>query len=77
MMKALAPALLLLALAACAAPGSGSYSLGAGMASYDDLRRASDTCKERGGHIEPINKGGDPAQLSNYLCVIDKAKSAP
>jgi len=60
---------LLLLLSACAAPGS--YSLDRGAANYDDLQRASELCRQRGGHIEPTGQG-DPYQLSNYTCVIDK-----
>ena len=62
----------LLLLSACAVAPSSSYSLGSGIASYDDLRRATETCNARGGHIQPNNDGGDPADLSNYSCVIGK-----
>ena len=64
---------LLMLLAACAAPANDSYSLGRGIASYDELRRATETCQGRGGSIRPTNQG-DPAQLSNYTCVIGKGK---
>ena len=73
-MRALAPAILLL-LAACA-PAQTEYSLGRGTLSYDELRRATDDCKARGGRIEPAGEGGDPTQLSNYVCVIPKDKNA-
>ena len=71
MIRFLASAILLL-LSACGALPSASYTLGSGIASYDDLRRATDECTARGGHIEPKNDGGDPADLSNYTCVIPK-----
>lgn len=50
-----------------------SYSLGDGIVSYDDLRRAGDKCKEEGGVIRSKQDGGDPAQLSNYTCVIPRS----
>jgi hypothetical protein len=62
----------LLLLSACGALPSSSYSLGSGIASYDDLRRATETCNTRGGRIVPNDNGGDPADLSNYTCVIGK-----
>jgi len=71
MKQILATAALLL-LSACAAAPTNSYSLGSGIASYDDLRRATEQCNARGGRIVPQDNGGDPAQLSNYSCVIGK-----
>ena len=71
-MRRLVP-LMLLALGACASAPNDSYSLGRGIASYDDLRRATETCNTRGGVIQPKSQG-DPAQLSNYTCVITKGK---
>jgi len=61
-----------LALAACQAVSAQerSYSLGDGIVSYDDLRREGDKCKASGGTIRAKQDGGDPAQLSNYTCVI-------
>ncbi|HWT53145.1 MAG TPA: hypothetical protein VN113_13325 [Caulobacter sp.] len=50
-----------------------SYSLGDGVVSYDDLRRAGDKCKADGGVIQFKQDGGDPAQLSNYTCVVPRA----
>jgi len=72
MKQIIAPTMLLL-LSACAgvAPTS-SYSLGSGIASYDDLKRATEQCNTRGGRIVPKDDGGDPADLSNYTCVIGK-----
>jgi hypothetical protein len=67
-------------LAACAsgaAPAKTSYSLGRGVVSYDELRRASEQCVADGGKIEAKQDGGDPAQLSNYTCVISKGKQRP
>ncbi|KQV57119.1 MULTISPECIES: hypothetical protein [unclassified Caulobacter] len=61
-----------LALTACQAVSAQerSYSLGDGIVSYDDLRREGDKCKSSGGTIRAKQDGGDPAQLSNYTCVI-------
>jgi hypothetical protein len=66
----------LLALSACAEGGAGaqSYSLGRGVVNYDELRRAGDRCKADGGTLQAKQDGGDPAQLSNYTCVIPKGK---
>lgn len=64
-----------LALTACQAMTAPdrSYSLGDGVVSYDDLRRAGDKCKADGGVIQFKQDGGDPAQLSNYTCVVPRA----
>jgi hypothetical protein len=59
------------------APAKSSYSLGRGTVSYDQLRRDSDQCAADGGKIESKQDGGDPAQLSNYTCVISKGKQRP
>jgi hypothetical protein len=66
-------------LAGCAAasPLDRSYSLGRGVVSYDELRRAGDKCKADGGAIQAKQDGGDPAQLSNYTCVIPKGNERP
>ena len=68
---------ILTACASDAAPAKTSYSLGRGVVSYDELRRASDQCVVDGGKIEAKQDGGDPAQLSNYTCVISKGKQRP
>lgn len=77
MMRRLALAVLgltSLALTACAvAAQDRSYSLGDGVVSYDDLRREGDKCKASGGTIRAKQDGGDPAQLSNYTCVIPRS----
>jgi len=60
-------------LTACAVAATDkSYSLGDGTVSYDDLRREGDKCKASGGTIRAKQDGGDPAQLSNYTCVIPR-----
>ncbi len=55
-----------------AAPAKSSYSLGRGVVNYDELRRAGDTCKADGGILQAKQDGGDPAQLSNYTCLIPR-----
>jgi hypothetical protein len=62
---------LLLLLGACASPAYDSYSLGHGIATYDELRRRTEVCQARGGAIKPSGQG-DPYQLSNYTCVIPR-----
>jgi hypothetical protein len=66
-----------LALAGCATDEAASakttYSLGRGVVNYDELRRANAQCAADGGKIEAKQDGGDPAQLSNYTCVIPRA----
>jgi len=70
-MRGIIVALCFIVLGACAS-GS-SEPLGYGIASYDALRQANNACIERGGQIKP-RQGGDPAQLSDYACVIPGAK---
>ena len=65
-------ALPILLLAACGTVQTDSYSLGRGVATYDELARATATCRARGGTIRPPGNGGDPTQLSNYTCVIGR-----
>ena len=67
-------ALALLALSACGTPQTDSYALGRGVANYDELARATEDCRARGGTIKPPTNGGDPTQLSNYTCVIAKGE---
>ena len=63
---------ILLLLGACGTVQTDSYSLGRGVATYDELARATETCRARGGTIRPPSTGGDPTQLSNYTCVIGR-----
>ncbi|PVM88894.1 hypothetical protein DDF62_13300 [Caulobacter radicis] len=67
--------LVLMATGACASVAEDrSYSLGRGIVNYDELRRAGDKCQAEGGSLQAKMDGGDPAQLSNYTCVIPKVK---
>jgi len=59
-----------LALSACA---GGSYGLQEGDANYDAIKKASEDCKARGGHIQ-LKSGGDTTELSDYECKMDKGK---
>ena len=63
---------ILLMLAACGTVQTDSYALDRGVATYDELARATETCRARGGTIRPPSTGGDPTQLSNYTCVIGR-----
>ncbi len=67
--------LVLVSLGACASSevSDRSYSLGRGIVNYDELRRAGDKCKAEGGTLQAKMDGGDPAQLSNYTCLIPRA----
>jgi hypothetical protein len=58
-------------LAACST--ASTEPLGTGIASYDNLRSANTACAARGGLVKP-RPDGDPAQLSDYSCVIPGAK---
>jgi hypothetical protein len=66
--------LLALGLTACATTESGveTYTLGRGLVSYDAMVRAKSDCASVGGEVRPKDVGGDPAQLSNYVCFIPK-----
>ncbi len=67
MIRALALSLLFLT-SACT---GGSYGLSDGDASYDEIRKASDDCKAKGGEIR-LKSGGDNRELSDYECKIPK-----
>lgn len=76
-MLKLLPITLLLLVGACANINEkmGSYSLGRGLVTYDDMRRAKEKCAEAGGVVRPKDVGGDMAQLSNYVCEIQPKKA--
>ena len=59
----------LLTLTACGS--AGSYGLGDGDASYDEIKKATEACKARGGVIE-LKTGGDSHDLSAYECKVGK-----
>ncbi|HEX6859183.1 MAG TPA: hypothetical protein VF138_03145 [Caulobacteraceae bacterium] len=60
---------LLLLLSACATQTS--YSLGDGIASYDELKRATAECQAKGGTVRPGGQG-DTTRLNYYNCVIPR-----
>ena len=71
--------LALVLLGACATQpdaNPGSYTLGRGLVTYDELKRAKDKCVEAGGTVRPYGDGGDQYQLSNYQCVIGAKEKA-
>jgi hypothetical protein len=63
----------LLAIAVAGCSTASSESLGAGIASYDALRKANDACTARGGTVQP-RKDGTPGELADYSCVIPGSK---
>jgi hypothetical protein len=79
MIRAAAPLAVLVLLGACATTpeaNPGSYTLGRGQVTYDEMRRATADCQAVGGTVRPIDVGGDNTQMSNYLCAIPpKGKS--
>ncbi|WGM38743.1 hypothetical protein [Caulobacter sp. NIBR1757] len=69
----------LVLLGACATQpdaNPGSYTLGRGLVTYDELKRAKDKCVAAGGVVRPYTDGGDQYQLSNYQCVIAPKEKA-
>ncbi|MDO8294943.1 MAG: hypothetical protein Q7T19_00750 [Caulobacter sp.] len=77
-MRAATTVSLLLLLGACAGVQAKieSYSLGRGLVTYDDMRRAKEKCASEGGFVRPKDVGGDMAQMSNYVCEIQPRKAA-
>jgi hypothetical protein len=67
-----APAIVL-ALCGCAGLSDRSYGLGDGDANYDALKAATEKCAADGGVVRP-RQGFDGRYLSNYECVIGKAR---
>ncbi|MDO9335520.1 MAG: hypothetical protein EON95_10695 [Caulobacteraceae bacterium] len=69
----------LVLLGACASQpeaNPGSYTLGRGLVTYDELKRAKDQCEAAGGVVKPYTAGGNPNQLSNYQCVVGSREKA-
>jgi hypothetical protein len=63
----------LLTLAACAGIVDKSYVLEGSDANYDALERATEKCRADGGEVR-LRRGYDSRLLSNYECVIGKAR---
>jgi hypothetical protein len=62
------------ALSGCGGLADASYGLEPGVASYDALNAATAACRAHGGELR-LNGGGVEGQnLSNYSCVIGKAR---
>lgn len=75
----MATALSALALGACSSlqgDGIRSYSLSPGVATYDAIRQAGETCTGQNGILE-LRANGDSQSLDNYVCKIDKTAAAP
>ncbi len=72
LMSTLAPAAAVI-LTGCGSLQNGSYELGQGVASYDALKAATDTCKAGGGALRP-RATSDGRNLADYDCVIGKAR---
>ena len=52
---------------------SSSYGLDRGIASYDALKAATSACEAKGGALT-LHKGYDGHDMSDYDCVIGKAR---
>jgi predicted kinase len=66
-------ALTALLLCGCVGGAAGSYELDHGVASYDNLKAATDKCHADGGQIV-LKSGYDNRELSNYECKLGGAK---
>jgi hypothetical protein len=64
------PALLL---AACASGQGASYSVGPGVANYDNLKAATDKCAVDGGTLT-LKDGYDKGDLSSWVCKMGRPK---
>jgi hypothetical protein len=76
--RALTTLTLLVLLGACAGTTAAmeSYTIGRGLVTYDEMRRAKAECESAGGVVRPKDAGGDMAQLGNYVCAIQPKKAA-
>jgi hypothetical protein len=62
------------ALCGCGGLGDASYGLEPGVANYDALKAATATCQARGGAIRLQGGGVQGQNLSDYECVIGRAR---
>ncbi|MGA2952634.1 MAG: hypothetical protein ABSD80_10410 [Caulobacteraceae bacterium] len=62
-----------LALAACASAGGSDYSVGPGVANYDNLKAATDKCAADGGTLT-LKDGYEKSDLSSWVCKMGGAK---
>lgn len=61
-------------LGACVSPvEGGDYALPPGVATYDNLKAATDRCHADGGELV-LSSGYDKREMSNYQCKIGKAR---
>jgi hypothetical protein len=57
-----------LAVAGCGSVSSGVGSgHNGGIATYDDLKEAQQSCAAKGGHMK-LKRNGDPQYLEDYAC---------
>jgi hypothetical protein len=63
----------IMALQGCAVVNDASYGLDIGDANYDALKAATEKCQAQGGVVR-LRPGYDARVLSNYDCVIGKAR---
>ena len=61
-----------MAVSGCGGLSNASYGLEPGDATYDVLKAATAACQAKGGEIRL--RGGEGRDLSNYECVIGKAR---
>jgi len=54
--------------------GLADYGLEPGVASYDALKAATASCQTRGGELRLHGGGVEGKNLSDYECVIGKAR---
>jgi hypothetical protein len=64
------PALLLVA---CASSQGASYTVGPGVANYDNLKAATDKCAADGGALT-LKDGYDKSDLSSWVCKMGRPK---
>ena len=59
--------LIIAAFALTACESSAGFGRSAGIATYDDLKKAHETCAANGGSLK-LQKNGDPQFLDDYAC---------
>ena len=70
-MRLAAVILMAAALAGCNTMGGVGSGRNGGIATYDDLKAATQACAAKGGHLK-LQKNGDAQYLEDYACEKDK-----
>ena len=70
-MRLAAMILMAAALASCSSMGGVGSGRNGGIATYDDLKTATQACAAKGGHLK-LQKNGDAQYLEDYACEKDK-----